>query len=121
MRSEALIDTRPQLRGELKLAEPMRRHVSWRAGGSVARAYLPADLDDLAAFLRSLPPEEPVYFVGLGSNLLVRDGGFAGAVVFTHHALTGIQEIKGSDPFIGAAFEVGAGVPAILAKSDEKK
>ena len=64
----------------------MSRHVSWRAGGSVDRAYLPADLDDLAAFLRSLPPEEPVYFVGLGSNLLVRDGGLRGTVVFTHWA-----------------------------------
>lgn len=78
------MDTRPQLRGELKLGEPMGRHVSWRAGGSVDRAYRPADLDDLQAFLRSLPPEEPVYFVGLGSNLLVRDGGLRGTVVFTH-------------------------------------
>ena len=76
--------TRPTLRGELKLDEPMAKHVSWRAGGSVARAYLPADLDDLAAFLRSLPAEEPVYFVGLGSNLLVRDGGLRGTVIFTH-------------------------------------
>ena len=85
MRSEALIQTSP-LRGELKRDEPMARHVSWRAGGSVDRAYLPADLDDLAAFLRSLPAAEPVYFVGLGSNLLVRDGGLRGTVVFTHWA-----------------------------------
>jgi UDP-N-acetylmuramate dehydrogenase len=85
MRSEALID-RPQLRGELRLDEPMAKHVSWRAGGSVARSYRPADLDDLSAFLRSLPAEEPVYFVGLGSNLLVRDGGLRGTVIFTHWA-----------------------------------
>jgi UDP-N-acetylmuramate dehydrogenase len=74
----------PALRGELRLNEPMARHVSWRAGGAAARAYLPADLDDLRAFLRTLPGEEPVYFVGLGSNLLVRDGGLRGTVVFTH-------------------------------------
>ena len=71
----------------------MARHVSWRAGG-VDRAYLPADLDDLRAFLRSLAPEEPVFFVGLGSNLLVRDGGLRGTVVFTHWALRDIALIS---------------------------
>ena len=74
------------LRGELKANEPMARHVSWRAGGPAARFYAPADLDDLAVFLRQLPPAESVLFVGLGSNLLVRDGGFAGTVVLTHAA-----------------------------------
>jgi UDP-N-acetylmuramate dehydrogenase len=68
----------------------MSRHVSWRAGGVAERAYLPADLNDLCTFLRSLPPEEPVHFVGLGSNLLVRDGGLRGTVVFTHWALRDI-------------------------------
>ena len=68
----------------------MSRHVSWRAGGVAERAYLPADLDDLCVFLRSTDPEEPVHFVGLGSNLLVRDGGLRGTVVFTHWALRNI-------------------------------
>ncbi|MCL4800672.1 MAG: UDP-N-acetylmuramate dehydrogenase [Burkholderiales bacterium] len=72
------------LRGRLLRDEPMARHVSWRAGGRAARAYVPADLDDLAAFLRALPRAEPVCFVGLGSNLLVRDGGFRGTVVLMH-------------------------------------
>jgi len=75
------------LRGELRQDEPMARHVSWRAGGPVARAYFPADLADLAAFLRGLRHDEPLLFVGLGSNLLVRDGGFDGTVIFTHGAL----------------------------------
>jgi UDP-N-acetylmuramate dehydrogenase len=79
------------LRGELRCNEPMGRHVSWRAGGAVDRAYLPADLDDVCAFLSALEPAEPVYFVGLGSNLLVRDGGLRGTVVFTHAALRGIE------------------------------
>jgi UDP-N-acetylmuramate dehydrogenase len=75
------------LRGELRFKEPMARHVTWRAGGAAARAYVPADLDDLAAFLRATRIDEPLLFVGLGSNLLVRDGGFDGTVVFLHAVL----------------------------------
>jgi len=72
------------IRGQLRHGEPMSRHVSWRTGGSADRFYAPADLDDLGSFLRQLPREEPVLFVGLGSNLLVRDGGFRGTVVLMH-------------------------------------
>jgi len=72
------------LRGILQTSEPMARHVSWRTGGPAARAYAPLDSEDLAAFLATLPPHEPVCFVGLGSNLLVRDGGFRGTVVLMH-------------------------------------
>ena len=75
------------LRGEFKRNEPMRKHVSWRAGGVADRTYMPADLDDLAVFLGRLPEHEPVFFVGLGSNLLVRDGGLRATVVFTHRVL----------------------------------
>ena len=64
----------------------MARHVSWRAGGRAERFYVPADVADLGVFLASLPPGEPLLFVGLGSNLLVRDGGFAGSVVLMHDA-----------------------------------
>jgi UDP-N-acetylmuramate dehydrogenase len=74
------------LRGELRRNEPMARHVSWRAGGNAERFYVPADVDDLSAFLRQLPADEPLLFVGLGSNLLVRDGGWRGTVVMTHAA-----------------------------------
>lgn len=79
------------LRGTLRLGEPMARHVSWRAGGRAARAYLPVDIDDLAQFLRSLPAEEPVCMVGLGSNLLVRDGGYRGTVVLAHSTRAAIR------------------------------
>ncbi|HSN19246.1 MAG TPA: UDP-N-acetylmuramate dehydrogenase [Usitatibacter sp.] len=96
------------LRGTLRHDEPMARHASWRAGGAARVFYQPADIDDLCAFLRAFPEPRPVLFVGLGSNLLVRDGGFDGAVVLTHHTLTGIR--------IGerglATVIVGAGVPA---------
>lgn len=70
----------------------MSGHVSWRAGGTVARAYFPADLADLQEFLRRLRPDEPLLAVGLGSNLLVRDGGFDGTVVFTHGVLNTIRQ-----------------------------
>ena len=96
------LDTRP--RGILRRNEPMAKHVSWRAGGRADVFFQPADVEDLGVFLRNLEPATPVLFVGLGSNLLVRDGGFAGAVIFTHHALTGIQ---GAD----LSFRAGAGVP----------
>lgn len=80
-----------KFRGELRSNEPMAKHVSWRAGGAVARAYFPADLDDLADFLRALRHDEPLLFVGLGSNLLVRDGGFHGTVIFTHGRLATLR------------------------------
>jgi UDP-N-acetylmuramate dehydrogenase len=73
-----------RLRGEFRRNEPMSRHVSWRAGGAADRFYVPKDLDDLSDFLRQLPRAEPLLFVGLGSNLLVRDGGFRGTVIMTH-------------------------------------
>jgi UDP-N-acetylmuramate dehydrogenase len=76
-----------KLRGELRLNEPMARHVSWRAGGVADRVYLPADLADLQTFLQSRASGERVWFVGLGSNLLVRDRGLRGTVVLTHWAL----------------------------------
>ena len=75
------------MKGVLRLNEPMAKHVSWRAGGYAARAYVPADLEDLAAFLQNLPQGETVLFVGLGSNLLVRDGGFKGTVILMHAVL----------------------------------
>ncbi len=84
----------PVMRGTLKRNEPMARHTSWRAGGRAARAYLPADLDDMQAFLAALPEGEPVYVVGLGSNLLVRDGGLRGTVIFTHRVLNQIRVEK---------------------------
>jgi len=85
------------LRGSLRSNEPMAGHVSWRAGGAAARACFPADLDDLAAFFARTRHDEAMLMVGLGSNLLVRDGGFDGTVIFTHAALAGLRaEADGS-------------------------
>jgi len=77
--------------GELRSNEPMRKHTSWRVGGVAQRAYFPRSLDDLVRFIRTIPPAEPLYIVGLGSNLLVRDAGLRGTVVFTHGALDKIR------------------------------
>jgi UDP-N-acetylmuramate dehydrogenase len=70
---------------------PMAKHSSWHAGGTADICFTPRDALDLAAFLRQLPPEIPLLWVGLGSNLLVRDGGFRGAVVLTHGALAALH------------------------------
>jgi UDP-N-acetylmuramate dehydrogenase len=96
------------LRGELRLNEPMAKHVSWRAGGAAARTYAPVDLDDLAAFLRTVSVTEGLYFVGLGSNLLVRDGGLKATVVFTHWALRQIELLNSGEHAI--EFHAGAGI-----------
>ncbi|HTQ74645.1 MAG TPA: UDP-N-acetylmuramate dehydrogenase [Burkholderiales bacterium] len=82
--TEPIAKPAASLRGVLRLNEPMAKHVSWRTGGVAARAYSPADAADLAVFLATLPGGEPVCFVGLGSNLLVRDGGYRGTVVLMH-------------------------------------
>ena len=73
------------LRGTLTLDAPLARHTSWRTGGCADIAYAPADRDDLAQFLRQLPIFEAVTALGLGSNVLVRDGGVRGAVVLLHN------------------------------------
>jgi UDP-N-acetylmuramate dehydrogenase len=82
--AEARHLSNPVLRGRLLVDEPMRKHLTWRTGGTADRAYIPADLDDAAQFLRSLPATEPIYFIGLGSNVLVRDGGIRGTVMLMH-------------------------------------
>jgi UDP-N-acetylmuramate dehydrogenase len=77
----------PALRGRFLHNESMAKHVSWRAGGPAQRVYVPADLEDLRLLLQAIPKEEPLHMAGLGSNLLVRDGGVRGVVVLLHGAL----------------------------------
>ena len=71
----------PPVRGKLLRDEPLAPYTWFRVGGAADALFLPADADDLADFLRAAPAEVPVYPVGVGSNLIVRDGGMAGAVV----------------------------------------
>ncbi len=90
------------LRGELKTNEPMSAHTSWRAGGPVDRCYRPADLQDLQQFLMTLPPDEPLCWVGLGSNLLVRDGGLRGTVILPFGGLDTLELLEGDRVRAGA-------------------
>ncbi len=76
--------------------EPMSRHTSWHVGGPAEIYFTPADRAELAAFLRSLSPQTPVCWVGLGSNLLVRDGGIRGVVISTHGVLDRIDRVNES-------------------------
>ena len=71
--------------------EPMSRHTSWRVGGPADVFFTPRDRADLAAFLAQLPADSPLTWVGLGSNLLVRDGGIRGVVVCTYGAFTRLE------------------------------
>ena len=80
-------DSSVGLRGRFLHNEPMKKHVSWRAGGLAQRVYIPADVEDLCWLVRSLPPDEPVHMLGLGSNLLVRDGGLQGVTILLHGVL----------------------------------
>lgn len=93
-----------KLRGVMKFDEPMKKHTSWRAGGNAERYFKPADIDDLCCFLKQVTKDEPIFWLGLGSNLLVRDGGLKGTVI----ALSGVlNDLKVYD---GVRMHVGAGV-----------
>ena len=82
------------LRGNLLLDEPMSKHTSWRIGGPADRYYQPADINDLAQFLSQLPETEPLFWLGLGSNLLVRDAGIRGTVIATSGVVNGLSQVN---------------------------
>jgi len=100
-----------QTSGSLLINEPMSKHTTWRVGGPAEHYFIPADENDLSQYLSALDSEENIFWLGLGSNLLVRDGGIKGTVISTANALSGIELIDED------IVEVGAGVPcAILAR-----
>lgn len=82
--------------GLLLTNEPLARHTSWRVGGPADRYYEPSSREDLSAFVRSLPADEPITWIGLGSNLLVRDGGVRGTVIGLHGALDRLEREEGT-------------------------
>lgn len=89
------------LRGELLRQEPLARHTTWRVGGPARVFYRPVDAEDLASFLQTLPADEPLLWLGLGSNLLVRDGGFPGTVIAMQGRLADIG-VEGGRMHVGA-------------------
>jgi UDP-N-acetylmuramate dehydrogenase len=93
------------VQGELRIDEPMSRHTSWRAGGPADVFFIPADIEDLQAFLRDLDPSTPVFWHGVGSNLLVRDGGLRGVVISAASILRNVEQ------FESYLVRAGSGVP----------
>ncbi len=85
-----------QLQGQLKLNESLARYTTWRIGGNAECLYQPKDESDLQTVLQLLPENTPVNWIGLGSNLLVRDAGVKGLIIYTNGVLNKI-DIKCSD------------------------
>lgn len=96
-----LIDRLPRVRGSLRPEAPIARLTWFRVGGPAEVLFTPADLEDLATFLAAKPADVPVTVIGVGSNLLVRDGGIAGVVVHLGKTFARIQT-NGSDVHAGA-------------------
>jgi len=82
------------LRGRLLENALLSEYTSWRVGGRAEMLYIPADIEDLAFFLQQLPSNKPILWLGLGSNVLVRDGGFKGVVIITQGALSTISQLE---------------------------
>jgi UDP-N-acetylmuramate dehydrogenase len=93
------------VQGEMRADEPMSKHTSWRAGGPAELFYIPASLDDLAVFLHELDESVPVFWLGVGSNLLVREGGIAGVVIAAARALRGLEKLD------ACRVRAGSGLP----------
>lgn len=79
------------LGGELLTQEPLSRYTTWRVGGIAKSMYKPQNIQDLAKYLKLLPDDEPILWLGLGSNSLIKDTGFSGSVVLTQGCLADID------------------------------
>jgi UDP-N-acetylmuramate dehydrogenase len=83
-------------RGQWLYHEPLAPYTSWRVGGLADRVYKPADLADLVQLISILPENEPITWLGLGSNTLVRDGGIRGTVILTQGCLDELTQLDAS-------------------------
>ena len=92
----------PDFEARVLRAEPMSKHTSWHVGGPADLFFTPLDVADVSMFLPSLAPRTPVLWIGLGSNLLVRDGGFRGAVIETHGVFAELERRSPNEVWCGA-------------------
>ena len=100
---DALLKRLPQVRGRLEANAPLADLTWFRAGGAAEVLFAPADEADLAAFLKDTPKDIPVYVIGVGSNLLVRDGGVPGVVIRLGKGFADVTEEPGHRVRAGTA------------------
>ena len=86
----------PNMRGKLLFDEPLSRYNTWGVGGRAECVFVPADIEDLSNFLANTNQQIPITWLGLGSNVLVRDGGIEGVVIITQRGLKDISFKKHS-------------------------
>lgn len=107
----ALAPSLPAVRGRLKAQAPLAPLVWFKAGGAAEWLFEPADPDDLSAFLAALDPAVPVMALGLGSNLIVRDGGVPGVVVRLGKPFASVERLDET------TLKCGGGASGILVSS----
>ena len=105
MNAQRLVNLAPEFSSRVLHDVLMAKHTSWHVGGPADLFFTPRDAMDLSAFVRQLPADVPLLWIGLGSNLLVRDGGIRGAVVATHGALGSLERLSAT------RIRADAGVP----------
>ncbi|MDH5387331.1 MAG: UDP-N-acetylmuramate dehydrogenase [Gammaproteobacteria bacterium] len=101
MEAASMISTL-KIKGEVRYHEAMANHTSWRAGGMADRYCMPVDIDDLSLLLKSLPENENLLWIGLGSNTMVRDGGFRGTVIATQGLMSQLERRENNCVYVGA-------------------
>src|ERR1700694_4890252 len=84
----------PEFSARVLFDAPLSKYTSWHAGGPADLFFTPRDVKELSDFLRQLPPTMPLLWIGLGSNLLVRDGGVRGAVISMNGALQSLERVS---------------------------
>lgn len=95
-------ETIQKLTGQLMEKELLARYTSWRVGGVADRLYKPSSIEDARYYLQSLPNDEPVLWLGLGSNVLIRDGGIRGSVIYTRGRLKKMHQTDDGSIYVEA-------------------
>ena len=103
--------TMPKVRGKLTQDAPLKKLVWFKSGGNADWLFEPADLEDLCDFLRALDPDMPVMGLGLGSNMIIRDGGVPGVVIKLGKAFAGVEQLDDT------TLRCGAGAHGVLVSS----
>ena len=112
-----MTSTTNQLSGQLMEKQPLARYTSWRVGGIADRLYKPSSIQDLQCYVRSRPVDEPVVWLGLGSNVLIRDGGIRGSVIYTRGCLKNMHDTEDGEVFV----EVGVPCAHVAKWAAEKE